>query len=232
MAYVIKMWEASDVPDEKGAYVEIAGRQSGLLSWLLTLIGIAPTVKLVVKESKVEFSQGSLNGFTERIIPASKISSTLYGYIRPWIEMVLIIVSAIIAGAFFAGTVDGTFGGVIIVGGIIFAIIYYALNKAFVVGMVEVSGDHHKIVFKRSVIEGQAISETEGRRVADIIQGLIDKVNTISSPYPAVGQPIPFSPASPAPPQATTDGVVCAACGWTSGLGAKFCKNCGRLIPS
>jgi hypothetical protein len=80
MAYVIRSWRASDSPDEEGKYAEIVGGRTGLISFVLSLFGIAPTFAFVVKENTVELSEGTLSGFMEWIIPLRRISSNRYGY--------------------------------------------------------------------------------------------------------------------------------------------------------
>ncbi len=59
-AFVIKSWTASDQPDTDGNYVNISGRAGGLVSWVLNLLGISPTVSLIVRDDRIIFQKGSL----------------------------------------------------------------------------------------------------------------------------------------------------------------------------
>lgn len=52
--YVIKSWYSSNQPDTDGNYILIEGRQEGLISWLLSVFRIEPTVTIRVTENKVE----------------------------------------------------------------------------------------------------------------------------------------------------------------------------------
>lgn len=158
--YVIKNWQVSETAvDAAHNNVLIEGRAGGLLSWLLSLIGISPTVQMAIGPERIQFSEGSLAGSAHRIIPLENVCSTFYGYAKPWKEAVML---AIILGV-------PTFGI-----GVILAIIYYYLNKHMTVGFVEVSGVVNVIAFKRSVIEGVKIEEAQAQQVAELTQRLID----------------------------------------------------------
>ena len=59
-------------------------------------------------------------------------------------------------------------------GGLIIGPLYYVLSKNLTVGVVEASGWTGAFSFKRSVIEGQNISEEEAYEVIEIIRTLIE----------------------------------------------------------
>jgi hypothetical protein len=162
--YVIKSWKANpEASAGSNTYVEIHGRASGLISWLLNLLNISPTVSLTVTADKIVFTEGSLEGNMTYTTALTKVSSTLNGYVKPWKEAIFL---GIILGAltfFLAG-----------IPGIIIALIYYFLNKRLAIGYTDLAGTGHLIEFKRSIIEGQNIDEKEGERVIGIIQGLVD----------------------------------------------------------
>jgi hypothetical protein len=158
--YVIKKWQVSETPvDEAQNHIVIEGRAGGFISWLLSLVEISPTVNLEISAERIRFAQGSLAGSSHRIIPLENISSTYYGYTKPWQEALII------------GVLLGipTFGIGLIVG-----IVYYFLNKHMTVGFIEVSGVGNAIAFKRSVIEGVDIDEKQAQRIAELAQKLID----------------------------------------------------------
>jgi hypothetical protein len=163
-AYVIKSWKATQVPhDEAGAYVRIVGRAGGFFSWLLAQLGIDPTVSITVLQDKVLFEQGSLSGSVKRVIPMSKMSSTFYGYTKPWKQALVV------------GIVFGLLTFWMLFLGALAGLVYYYLNKTLTLGIVEVSGVVSSIEFKRSVIEGQRIDEPEARGVCDIVESLLDR---------------------------------------------------------
>ena len=154
MALVIKDWIAKEAPDN-GVYIYIKGREAGLLSFLLSLLKVDPTTTLTVNGDNVLFEQGSLSGFSRRVIPLQNVCSGFYGYSKPWKEAVLL-------GVILAIPTLGI--------GIIVALVYYLLNKQLTLGVVEVSGIASSIAFKRSVIEGKKIDETEGAEVIKILE--------------------------------------------------------------
>lgn len=162
-AYVIKQWKADSRPDSDGVYVKIVGRAGGIISWVLAQLTIDPTVSLVVKGDKLLFEQGSLGGSVKRVVRLNNISSSFYGYTKPWKESLAIGIIAGLLTFWMLGL------------GAIIGVIHYVLNKTLTVGIVEVSGVVSDIQFKRSVIEGQRIDEPQARMVCDIIDDLIDK---------------------------------------------------------
>jgi len=227
MAYVIKSWKASHTPGPGGVYIEIIGRKGGLIAWLLSLIGMSPTVKFVVREDTVDHGVTSWSGFAEWIVPNQKISSVVYGCRRPWVEAVLILVAGFVVGAGIASlftvaryvTAGGIAFFIIALLGIGGAIAYFILNKTLTLGVIEVGGVAHVIGFKRSVIEGQNISEDDAVAVAEIIRKRLDKANVVCSP----GQTgIPPSQAPVVP--------TCPDCGRRYGSNEKFCRGCGRQL--
>ncbi|MFO0607548.1 MAG: hypothetical protein U0324_30575 [Polyangiales bacterium] len=154
---MIKSWYANTVPDQYGNFVSIVGREEGLLSYLLAAIGIDATTRFRVDARNVYIEQGSLAGFEERVIPLSKVSSSYFGYNKPWREAILL--GVLFTSVFFIGLILGP--------------LYYFLNKKLTVGVVEVGSVVSGIAFKRSVIEGQEINENEARRVVGILRELI-----------------------------------------------------------
>lgn len=154
MALVIKSWYANTVPDPYGNFVAIVGREEGLLSYLLAAIGIDATTRFRVDARNVYIEQGSLAGFEERVIPLSKVSSSYFGYNKPWREAILL-------------------GVLLFPFGLLIGPLYYFLNKKLTAGVVEVGSVVSGIAFKRSVIEGQEINENEARRVVGILRELI-----------------------------------------------------------
>lgn len=167
-AYVIKSWKASPAQaDASGRYVEIVGRAGGLLSWALAQLTIDPTVSFVVLENKILFERGSMAGSTKRVIPMSKISSSFYGYTKPWREALII------------GFVCGMLTFWMLFLGALAGVLYYVLNKTLTIGVVEDSGVESSIAFKQSVIEGQKIDEAQARVVCEIIEAKLARQQTV-----------------------------------------------------
>ncbi|HEC28232.1 MAG TPA: hypothetical protein ENI65_01400 [Gammaproteobacteria bacterium] len=158
MSLVIKKWYASDDANENSDFVHLVGRESGILSWLLSIFKIDPTSEIEIKDNLIKFTSSSLAGQEKRIIPLNSISSAYYGYEKPW-KMALVL-TVLLTPIFFIGLIVGP--------------LYYFLNKNLTVGVVEASGWVGSFSFKRSIIEGQNINEEEAYKVIEIIRSLIE----------------------------------------------------------
>jgi hypothetical protein len=62
MAYVVKSWFADKRPNPHGHYVSITGRAPGLISWLLSLLGVSPIVSLECTGNYFVYEMGSWSG--------------------------------------------------------------------------------------------------------------------------------------------------------------------------
>jgi hypothetical protein len=162
-AFVIKSWNAADQPDADGNYVDIRGRASGLMAWLLDLLGISPIVRLAVSAEKIAFQEGSLLGTKHVLTPIGNTCSTIYGYTRPLKEAIFWGCVAAAATFFLMG-----------IPGILVGILYYIINKSMTVGYTDVGGLTYYIRFKRSVLEGRSLDENEAARVCAIVQRVVD----------------------------------------------------------
>ncbi len=160
MAFVITKWSISEVGAlQDGNYVYIKGREAGLLSWLLSLVGIDPSVSISVNSKTILFEKGSLAGFDKRVIPIGSVCSTYYGYTKPWQAALVIGIALLPAGGL----------------GLIVGPLYYFLNKTTSFGFIENSGVSNGIQFKRSVIEGKNLSEKDALKTISIIQSLLEQ---------------------------------------------------------
>lgn len=182
MAYVIKSWRASNKPDSKKNYVKIVGRRQGFISWVLSMIGIDPTMTITVSDARIEISNTSLAGSLRKLIPHQGVCSTFYGYQKPW-QMTLVIF--FLSSSFLSGGLAIAFGsdnkGLAVVGiflgllvGIVIALIYYFLNRTITLGFIEQSGVASRIDFKRSVIENQDIDEDQAAYICELVQYLVE----------------------------------------------------------
>lgn len=166
------------VIDENGPlYVRLVARRSGVLNWLLTLIGINTTSFFEVYENRIEYSYGSLSGYVKELIPLTSISNMAYGYFRPIILLILSIIS-LLWGIFSAIAFEsGTAFFVAVMVAIIF-LLFYFLKKTTMLGVIPHSGEANLVLLKQSVIENENISEEEAKKICDIITALIVKANS------------------------------------------------------
>ena len=185
MALVPKQWYADANPNERNNYVEILARNSGLLAWLLALLRIDPTYFLSINHRRLVFQTASFTGYRKVIIPIDSISSSYYGYHKPWKQAVGIFFMALLAGGQIitasignARDADGPgvlwFGVGIVLLGLLIAVIYYFLNKQLVIGITDNNGADHEMVLKKSVIENKEINEQQMELVTRIVLTIID----------------------------------------------------------
>ncbi|MCX7910867.1 MAG: hypothetical protein N2505_04725 [Endomicrobia bacterium] len=176
---VIKEWKAETKPlDEKNNYVRIVGRKKGFWSWLLSKFKIDPTISMFVNPSWIEFTAFSMSGNYYKYINLDEVSSTYYGFTKPWAKTISIFFTNMflligIGYEFFREDLL-----LFVLGSMIFsffvAILYYKYNKIFVLGFVASSGERNEISFKRSYIENIEINEEQAKKVCYIIQKLIE----------------------------------------------------------
>ena len=180
MALVIKSWYAERTPNEKGDYVHLVARKAGLVAFLLAVLEIDSTAELRVKDSLIVHSVGSLAGRSVRVIPLKSLTSAYYGYVKEWKVPVLVTVILVSAGLASLVSLDGGILRVassvaIILLGLGLGPMIYLLKKTLVIEVTESSGLVSSFAFRRSVIEGQRISEREAFKVVDIVRALIEK---------------------------------------------------------
>ncbi len=175
MALVIKSWTVNSKPPAGQPHIRILGRESGLLSFLLSLLGIDATTTLVVNSRHMEYESGSLAGFVREITTMEHVSSTFYGRHKPWKQAMIIAAVFWVVGFYFMGHSTGStvFGTIVLIVGLGLAALYYVLNRELTLGFRADSGQLHQLQFKRSVIEGQEINEEALRKIMILIEYLI-----------------------------------------------------------
>jgi len=176
-AYVISQWHASNTPDNEGNLVNIRGRAPGIVSWILSVLGVEPKVHLKVDGKHVRFEQGSIGGSSTLVIQLCAVTSTIYGYTKPWAQALGVFAGITFAGGPVCAMQLQSFGlGFIAAAGIGFVIasIYYSLKQEMSIGLVDESGNTSTIMFKASVIEGQKLGEEQAAHASSIIQWVCD----------------------------------------------------------
>ncbi|MEQ1637856.1 MAG: hypothetical protein ABL903_14320 [Methylococcales bacterium] len=171
MALVLSNWYADVKANNNGAYIEIWARKPGSITWLFAILNIDPMTFMGVYYDKIIFQRISLNGYEKIVIPLSSVSSTYYRYRWPWKSAFIIFMIA--CGIAYAMSASW-----IILIGLVCAIVWFLLNKELCIGFSEVAHKNHGLVLKRSVIEGQEISESQFDYMTQIILALIDQQKT------------------------------------------------------
>jgi len=174
-ALVVKKFFSSPSPRDDGVYVEIVGRQSGLVAWLFALLKLDPTIEMRVKYTRVEYMAASFSGFNRVILPIESVASVFFGVSRPWLSALFWLL-AFLAGAYVAAEIGSTpwVLGLILVG-IVVAVLVFVLQRQRVIGFTDVTGEDYVLVLKRSVIEGKEITEQTLDEISRIILALVDE---------------------------------------------------------
>ncbi len=252
MALVIKSWSVKSNPALGEPYVKVVARESGLLSFILSLLGIDATTTLQVSATRIEFERGSLSGFIRRLTLFEHIGSTFYGRNKPWKTALVIFaifsfIGSAIGNSGFGGT---SWTSVFFLLGVLVAGLYYFLNRELTIGFTEDSGISSAIQFKRSVIEGQEINEEQLQKIIDVIEhlikqqkadiGPIDIGGAPSSARQAAAAPMTFKEVMQGPPPLPTAQPVaakpaarattCSKCAAPITPDDVFCGSCGNKL--
>lgn len=172
---VVKKFFASATPREDGVYVEIIGRRSGVLAWILSLLRIDPLVEMRVRFSRVEYFSGSFSGFHRVVLPIESVSSVFFGVSRPWGKALFwfFVFVAAAAGASEMGSSAAVVTLVLL--GVVVATLIMVLGRQRLIGLTEMTGDDYSLTLKRSVIEGQEINEAKLEEISRIVIALLDE---------------------------------------------------------
>ena len=255
MAMVVKSWKVTSHPAPGEPNVAIVARDSGLLSFVLSTLGIDATASLQVSSRHVFYEEGSLAGFTRVFVPLEHVAHTFYGRIKPWKQTGSFIALSIGLGVLLPG------GILILLVGVALSLLNYFLHRTLEIGVIDVSGARTSLSFSRSVIEGQEVDEKAAENVIRIIEHLIKPTEGVllgdmsfgsASGSGAMASAAPqtiaelgrnFGLASPATPQsasaaagarsvaATADkSVTCPKCGHAVAADEVFCGGCGHKL--
>lgn len=78
---VLRRFHLDEDPTAKVA-VEISGRISGFVAWVLTLLRLEPEFELSVTDSEFTIRSASLSGTQFTYVPLGKVTATVCGYQR------------------------------------------------------------------------------------------------------------------------------------------------------
>lgn len=257
MARVVKSWKATSNPAPGEPNIVIVARDSGLMSFVLSIVGIDATATLQISSRHVFYEEGSLSGFKRTFVPLEHVAHTFYGRIKPWKKSGFFIALSIGLG----GMLQGAFGMLLLLVGVALSLLYYFLNRTLSIGVCDMSGKLIELAFGRSLLEGQEIDEKAAENVMRIIEHLIKPTAAVplgdislgsTSGSGAMASAAPqtmadlgrnlglvrqtttqtASPAA-APPTATAIAAKparCPKCGTAVAADEVFCGSCGHKL--
>jgi len=131
---------------------------------------------MLINDRRAIFQSSSFTGYRKVIIPIDSISSSYYGYHKPWVQAAIL---AVVLIAFGLGVGEITerpwLGSSLALLGLLVAAVYYFLNKELMIGIVDSVGATHEMVLQRSVIENKEINEQQMAHVTSILLAIIDR---------------------------------------------------------
>ena len=223
-----------------GPAVEISGRASGLISWILNLMNLEPGIELTVTDTEVSIRSASLAGVRHTYIPLGKITAAVCGYQRSiWalgftilfgLGTVISFSSSLVESHRRASESDARMGVLFLILTLV-ALLFYSLSKKIGVA-VEAALHAHGVAFKRSVIENVSVDLPQALHAIEVINNRILAAQTVKtvSLGPDSG-PRPFETDPTASSGGGREGR-CPKCSNPYAPGIRFCENCGFELPS
>lgn len=139
-----------------GANVWIEARQPGIISFLLTLVGLDPNSSLRVTRGSISFQNSSVFGMNQVSTPLANIGAFVGGYKKPFWALVfaglMFFLGLSLAFMEDGGLFFGFFAFLSICG-----LLYYYLQKTMFMGFETSGGGTYGFAFKASVLEGVGV---------------------------------------------------------------------------
>lgn len=175
--------------------IELVGRQQGIISFLLTLVGISPITDFRLTPDELCCNSTSLFGRQNQAVPLRAISSVAAGVRKP-ISYLFVAFALLIVGVFGGLGVlwnEGLYKFLLtlVVCGSLAALFLwlYAINKRFFISIYTQGGPPILLSLKPNVIEGVPLDLERALEVVKIIR---NRVLASANPTPAAAaSPLP-----------------------------------------
>lgn len=155
-----------------GKYLEIIGRASGLISWILTLMKLDTLTTLYLETDRLFVKTSSLSGETHTVMPLGAIESTQCGFSKSMIWLALAVI--VVLGGMSSGE-GGEFIVSLIIGAIFF-VMYFLSKRMFI--SVTAGSTTVAITFKKGVIEGVSVDIDNTLAALKLLNLMIVKEHT------------------------------------------------------
>jgi hypothetical protein len=139
--------------------IEISGRPSGLVAWILTAMQLSAETTLSVTDLQVSLKSASLSGEFNNFVPLPHVSSTHCGYSKPF----LLLICGVLA--FAVGTVLSLVapagGAVIFILGLLIAAVFiaiYFLSRRITINLVTDGSVPLRLTFKPGLLSGVPVN--------------------------------------------------------------------------
>jgi hypothetical protein len=201
-ALVLREWLCTEYPADD-IYVRIVGREAGLVSYVLTAMGVEAESRLLVDGKCVAFETRGVFGYVRHVVPTTSVASAHAGYFRPVLYLFVAGIAGLLAldGALqrqLEGAALYVFILMLLAAGLVLA---YALSKKVAIALESFGGQKLGLTFKPSVIEGVRVGLPETLRALGIIEGLVTEAQRHS--LRGFVAPPPVGPVESAKPPST-----------------------------
>jgi len=161
---VLRKFTISDQGTD-GPALEIVGRASGFVAWLLTTMKLNTLTTLRLQGNELSIVSGSLSGETHTLIPVTSIESTQCGHSKKLIYL-YVAIAAVLLGL-STGELVPFLGSLVL--SAIFGALYYFSNQMF----IEVSaGTRTEIIaYKKGLVDGETVD----------LERTLEAINVINS---------------------------------------------------
>ena len=186
MAQVLKNFQLNP---ESDTYITIETRESGIINFILNLVGLDPSYHMKCNNDSVDYESSSLSGSVKQILPLSAITEVTTGIHKPikflfaaafflLLTMICIVVSIAQSGSGLHGTGFTTLAVIALVATVI-CIVRYVLNKTILFA-VKNGGDGYAaaILCLPAVIAGERIDSEKFIAAVNLLR---DKVNAANN---------------------------------------------------
>lgn len=204
--------------------IQIAGRPSGIISWILTTIGLSDETTLVVTGREISILDSSIRGQHHSVVSLASVSSLHCGYIKPIWPLVVGAI-CLLGGVASAlkpyqefGARLGSLAGGIVVGGLF--LLFYWLSRKINITLQARGSAWLGLTFKPSVIENIQVDIDQSKKVIGIIHALVMKAQHREIPVEsAIAEGVGATPVS-----------ACSSCGAQLDPESRFCVGCGKQV--
>src|SRR5580765_4269766 len=172
-ALVLQEFQINDHATD-GVVITIRGRVSGIVAWLLTIVGVDTGTTLTVTTDRFSLHRASLSGRLVVQASLASIASVQSAYYQPvwalllaaWFGFVGLLVAALDPGFESGAKERDVLAGLIIAA--IFIVIF-RLGRKIGVSIETGGGASYGVAFKPSVLEGVSVDLDTALRVAAIL---------------------------------------------------------------